>query len=60
MGRKYPTIFPPPTATGLAQVTIPPLTDVSNGVIIPYIVCLNVPGDEQICASESFLVWNTR
>jgi hypothetical protein len=59
-GKKLSYNLPPTNPSGLAQVTIPPLTNVSNGVIIPYIVCLNVPGDEQICANESFLVWNTR
>ena len=50
--------FPPTDASGLTQVTIPPLLKTTNGTIIPYIVCLNVPGDEQICSFESFLIWN--
>ncbi len=58
--RKVSFDVPPTDSNGLAQVAIPPLKDVANGVIIPYIVCLNVPGNEQICENESFLVWNTR
>jgi hypothetical protein len=59
-GKKISYNLPPSDISGLAQVSIQPLKDVANGTIIPYIVCLNVPGDEQICANESFLIWNIR
>ena len=58
-GQKITYPLPPTDRDGLAKVTIPPLSIAENGVIIPYIVCLNVPAQEQICTSESFLVWNT-
>jgi hypothetical protein len=58
-GKKLSYNLPPTDKDGLAQVTIPPLSIAENGIIIPYIVCLNVPSQDQICANESFLVWNT-
>jgi hypothetical protein len=58
-GKKITKNLPPTDKDGLAQVSIPPLSIKENGVIIPYIVCLNVPAQEQICKNESFLVWNT-
>jgi hypothetical protein len=58
-GNKITYSLPPTDKDGLASVTIPPLSITENGVIIPYIVCLNVPAQEQICTNESFLVWNT-
>ena len=58
-GEKISYDLPPTDQDGLAKVTIPPLSIAENGVIIPYIVCLNVPAAEQICTNESFLVWNT-
>jgi hypothetical protein len=57
-GTKQSYDLAPTDASGLAQVTIPALTKAPNGTIIPYIICLNVPGNEQICTFESFLIWN--
>ncbi len=59
-GKKLTYNLPLTDKNGLAQVTIPPLSIPQNGIIIPYIVCLNVPAQEQICANESFLIWNSR
>ncbi len=59
-GTKLSYDLPPTDATGLAQVTIPALAKTANGTIIPYIVCLNVPSEEQICSFESFLIWNSQ
>jgi hypothetical protein len=59
-GNKVSYNLPPTNLDGLSQVTIEPLSNIGNGVIIPYIVCLNVPSDEHICANESFLIWNSR
>jgi hypothetical protein len=59
-GQKATYNLPPTDASGLAQLAIPPLSKAPNGSIIPYIVCLYAPGDEQICANESFLIWNTQ
>jgi len=59
-GNKISYDLPATDQNGIAQVTLPPLAHQPNGAIIPYIVCLNVPGDEQICANESFLIWNVR
>lgn len=59
-GKKVSYNLPPTNPDGLSEVTIQPLSEIANGVIIPYIVCLNVPSDENICANESFLIWNSR
>lgn len=57
-GTKLSYDLPLTDSSGLTQVSISPLLKTANGTIIPYIVCLNVPGDEHICKFESFLVWN--
>lgn len=59
-GTKMSYDLPPTNGDGMAEVTIPPLTKAPNGTIIPYIVCLNVPGNEQICSFDSFLIWNSQ
>ncbi len=61
--RKLSFDLPPTNASGLAQVSIPPINNTANGTIVPYIVCLNVPTEDpndHICAYESFLIWNLR
>jgi hypothetical protein len=52
--------IPPTDADGSASVTIPAQPSIQNGTVVPYQVCLNVPADKQICAQESYLVWNTQ
>jgi len=59
-GKKLSYNLPLTNKDGLTQITLTPLSDVANGTIIPYVVCLNVPAEEAICANESFLVWNNR
>jgi len=59
-GKKISYNLPLTNKDGLTQVILQPLSDVVNGMIIPYVVCLNVPAEEVICANESFLVWNNR
>jgi hypothetical protein len=45
---------------GTATVTLPAISNAANGTVIPFVVCLNVPGDAQICQANSFLIWNAR
>jgi hypothetical protein len=59
-GKKLSYNLPPTNQNGLAQVSVQPLKDVANGVIIPYVICLNVPSDDAICEPDSFLIWNNR
>ena len=58
-GKKLAYDLPPTNKDGLTQVTLPPLKDITNE-IIPYTVCLNLPATELMCASESFIIWDTR
>jgi hypothetical protein len=50
--------FPPTGTDGRSTVEVPSLPTIANGSIVPYLVCLNVPSDEAICAAENFLIWN--
>jgi hypothetical protein len=59
-GKKLALNVPATNQEGTALVTLPAITDAPNGTVIPYAVCLNVPAREQICQSESFLIWNTQ
>jgi hypothetical protein len=53
------TAFPPTDSDGHTRVTLPALTFVSNGTVIPYRACLTLPSGK-VCISESFLIWNYR
>ena len=59
-GSKAPYNVPPTNLEGTATVTIAAITNAANGTVVPYIVCLNVPADTQICQVDSFLIWNAR
>lgn len=50
--------FPPTGTDGRSTVEVPSLPTIPNGSVIPYLVCLNVPSDKAICASENFLIWD--
>jgi hypothetical protein len=59
-GSKVTYNVPPTNLEGTITVTIPAITNAVNGTVVPYIVCLNVPSDTQICQSDSYLIWNDR
>lgn len=44
---------------GTSQVELPAVRNAPSGTIIPYQVCLNVPGDSPVCANENYLIWNS-
>jgi hypothetical protein len=39
---------------------VPPLKNASNAQIIPFIVCLMLPTEQPLCATDSFLIWNLK
>jgi hypothetical protein len=45
---------------GIGRVTLKAFSSASNGTVVPYVVCLNVPAKTQICQGESFLIWELR
>lgn len=57
-GTQYSAHFPPTQANGFSSVIVPARPGTPNGSIIPYQVCLNVPSDTPICASDSYLIWD--
>jgi hypothetical protein len=57
-GTQYSAHFPPTQANGFTSVIVPAKPGTPNGSIIPYQVCLNVPSDSPICASDSYLIWD--
>ncbi len=50
--------FQPTNAEGASQFTIPPHPEFSNGYLIPFKVCLNVPSDEPICQEDNYMIWD--
>lgn len=50
--------IPPTNAEGASQITIPPHPEFSNGLLIPFEVCLNVPSDDPICQQDSYMIWD--
>lgn len=57
-GSEYTGSLPPTNSEGRTQIVLPALSFVPNGTVIPYKACLILPSQEQICRSESFLIWN--
>jgi hypothetical protein len=48
--------FPPTDAGGQTQLSVPPVL-AQNGTLIAYRVCLQGFNADQVCASESYLIW---
>jgi hypothetical protein len=48
--------FPPTDAGGQTQLSVPPV-QAQNGTLIAYRVCLQGFNADQVCASESYLIW---
>ena len=47
--------FKPTDRSGASTVTIPPLKGLAAMSVVEYHVCLNLPGDPKVCATESFI-----
>jgi hypothetical protein len=54
----------PTGANGWVSMTIPPLTDTTNGTVVAYKICLeNSDGsatDPTTCVSDTFVIWNNQ
>lgn len=50
--------LPPTDQNGMAVVEIPPQAGLENGTRLSYMVCLNLPSSQPICALDSYLIWN--
>lgn len=48
--------FPVSDAGGQTQLSVPPIR-AQNGTLIPYKVCLEGFGSNEVCASESYMIW---
>jgi hypothetical protein len=57
-GGEYTSSLPPTNSEGRTQIILPALDFVPNGTVLPYKACLTLPSQEEICRSESFLIWN--
>jgi hypothetical protein len=50
---------PPTDAQGRASLTVDPIQPLlPNGAVVSFKVCLNIPADETVCASDSYLIWD--
>ncbi len=47
--------FKPTDRNGASSLSIPPLKDLPAMSVVEYRVCLNLPSDPKICATESFI-----
>jgi len=50
--------FPPTNSSGQTQLELDPIK-VPNGTVMAYRVCLHGLKEEQECAGESYLIWNS-
>ena len=50
-------VIPATDEFGTSTITIPTNKRVSNGDVITYFVCLDVPSEEPICVKDSYLIW---
>jgi hypothetical protein len=48
--------FPITDNSGQTQISVPPI-HAQNGTLIPYKVCLEGFGAQEVCASESYMIW---
>jgi hypothetical protein len=52
------TYYMPPTAhDGQTMMVLEPIT-APSGTLIPYEVCIFIPGGQKFCVKDSFLIWN--
>ena len=45
-------------ADGKTSYIIPPSSDLENGTIVTYQVCINLELEEPVCKSDSYLIWS--
>jgi hypothetical protein len=48
--------FPITDNSGQTQISVPPI-HAQNGTLIPYKVCLEGFGAQEVCANESYMIW---
>ena len=53
-------ITPPTDENGWTNAIIPSMPDVQNSIVVPYQVCLNIPGSQAVCRQDSYLIWETQ
>lgn len=59
-GQRLAFNLPPTNTSGKTHIIVPPLKNASNAQIIPFIVCLTLPTEQPLCATDSFLIWNLK
>jgi len=60
-GRQALYYLPPTDAQGRSVLRIAPLQPaLSNGSVVAFRVCLNIPAEQPICKADSYLIWNYR
>ncbi len=57
-GTNYTYQTPPTGSNGWTSLTIPPLPNLTHGMMIAYKVCLDQPVETPNCVSEMYLIWN--
>jgi len=58
-GRQYSFQAQPTAPDGLATMTIPPLPDLNNGILVIYQVCISAAHDNSpTCVQDFYLIWN--
>jgi len=56
-GREKTYYMPPTGEDGQATIVLEPIT-APSGTLIPYEVCIFIPGGQKFCVKDSFLIWN--
>ncbi len=59
-GSEYRADFPPADEQGQAALAVPGMPGLENGTVLTYEVCLTVPGQENTCVRDGYLIWNPR
>jgi hypothetical protein len=49
--------FPATGSDGTSSITIPAQAGLSNGIVVPYQVCLNGPSSSAVCVKDTYLFW---
>ncbi len=57
-GETIPFDFPPTSADGTSSFTIPAQPQLSNGDLVVYEVCLNIPSEQPFCQQDNYLIWD--
>lgn len=54
----YTDVFPATTSDGNSSLIVPAMTNIPNGSILTYRVCLKAATTQPVCNSGSYLIWN--